>query len=822
MKNIILFSLFIQSSLFAQPLVNVTFRHYPTSTQVVRAFIPGTFNGWGPNSSGFISPGASSQMTFVDSLGFYVKTLSLKSGSEYNYKFHEQYNASGSEWQWFTDPLNPLINFQDNNNSIIRVKKAMIFEISPAFDAIITDPVPRLAAGVFATNGDSILTDQSKVYLDGEFYATFTGHVVPDLSILQLDLAGLSSGTHKIAIELATRSGETAVDSTQFTFVSGKVYFLTPSIDSVWAAEKTVRWHINENASDISSITLQQLNSSPRTIPVQDEMDYAKNVRLSFGENRFVVVVKNRDGTTSLSDTLDLLYHEPQKPQPEIIFAQDGNVINVTGKANDPQNKEAAFLWSEKPLNPEYLSGIDGTADESFQIEKPAVPGDYAFKLVVTDADGYSNSTESFFTINTDFSITIPSLETIPSWVRNADIYCVFIKSLTAKGTLISAIDKLDHIKNMGFSTIWVLPVMDVEGIVDQGTNIGYNIVDFYNVEPAYGSNADFKNFVEEAHKRGLRVILDVTPNHSSRSNPIALDVRSKKKYSRYYDFYQHEPIPHNTNGLGQSVSSDGIVYYSGFSDALLNWNWSDAEARKYMLSVYKYWLREYDIDGFRFDVYWGPHRRYGVENFDHPLRRELRAAKADILLLGETDGTGPGSEENYADAGGGFDMGYDWNLKNTIQNFPSIPALSFRLYNSGYRPGPNSLFLRFLENQDEERVAYRYNSIEKTIPVSTAIFLATGSPLLYQGQEVGMGYKMGGGRDFRVRSTVNWENAPGGILVPHYQKLAQIRTQFPAFRRQMTVPSTAVTAPCNQNCEHPILPFTLLPGPSPTRMGWL
>ncbi|MCU0645633.1 MAG: alpha-amylase family glycosyl hydrolase, partial [bacterium] len=236
----------------------------------------------------------------------------------------------------------------------------------------------------------------------------------------------------------------------------------------------------------------------------------------------------------------------------------------------------------------------------------------------------------------------------------------------------------------------------------------------------------------------------------------------------------------------GQSVSADGIVYYSGFSDALLNWDWSDAEARQYMIDVYTYWLREYDIDGFRFDVYWGPHRRYGRANFDQPLRAALRAAKADIMLLGETDGTGAGTEVLYADHSGGMDLGYDWNLKNTILTFPAINSLNDRLYNGGFRPGPNSFFLRFLENQDEDRVAYRYNSIEKTIPVSTAIFMATGIPLLYQGQEVGMGFGMGGGRDSRVRSTVNWQNPPARVLAPHYQKLAQIRAQFPAFRRQM------------------------------------
>ena len=102
--------------------------------------------------------------------------------------------------------------------------------------------------------------------------------------------------------------------------------------------------------------------------------------------------------------------------------------------------------------------------------------------------------------------------------------------------------------------------------------------------------------------------------------------------------------------------------------------------------------------------------------------------------------------------------LGYDWLLKDIIWSYPSIWNLNDRLYNEGYRPGANSFFLRFLENQDEDRVAYRYNSIEKTIPVSTAIFMATGIPLIFQGQEVGMGFGMGGDKDYRLRTTVNWK----------------------------------------------------------------
>lgn len=776
------------SYLLGQDYINITFRHYQIAKNVVRAFVPGTFNNWGPNSNGRIAVNAPSQMSYVDSLGYYVKTVRFKVGDTHNYKFHEHFNADGSQFQWYTDPLNPLINYSDNNNSILVVKKAMIFEIAPKNDAVVTQAEPVITAGVFVAEGDSILFDQSEIWLDDTYLTSFAGNMILNLSILNFKLPKLKNGSHAVRLVLKSKRGEWATESITFLVVAGDVFFYTPSTDSVWANYRTIRWRVNMGGNKLQSLTLKQLKSYPISLPAEVEKDYEYRVTLSYGENRYVVSVIDTAGQVTESDTLILNYPAPQKPQPQIIFqlSADKNQLKIIGQANDPQNNAVSFLWRNQPTNPIPLPDIEGQTSEEVAISPPKIPGDYSIKLTVTDADGYNNSTVNFFTVQSDCSIVIPTQTTIPGWVANARIYCMFIKSYTSVGTIAAARDNLEHIKNMGFNVVWVLPVMDVEGVVDQWTNIGYNIVDFYRIEPAYGTSDDFRSFVRRAHELGLRVILDVTPNHSSRSHPIALDVRSKKQYSRYYDFYQHKIIPHNDNGLGQSISSDGIVYYSGFSDALLNWDWSDAEARQYMIDVYTYWLREYDIDGFRFDVYWGPHRRYGKAAFDQPLRASLRAAKADIMLLGETNGTGVGSEVQYADQGGGIDLGYDWLLKDAILNFPNITNLNDKLYNCGYRPGPNSLFLRFLENQDEDRVAYRYNSIEKTIPVSTAIFMATGIPLLYQGQEVGMGYGMSGSRDFRVRSTVNWQNPPARILAPHYQKLAQIRAQFPAFRRQM------------------------------------
>lgn len=764
--------------------IAITFRHYPTSSQVQRAYLPGSFNNWGPNANGVIAVGAPSLMTWVDSLGCFIKSYTFNTGTEHNYKIHEHRNASGSDWQWLTDPLNPLINTVDNNNSLLRVEPQMLFQISPRSGALITDPASRITFGAFVAAGDSLLASASTIAIDGEVATTFTPWLIPELGLVRFPLPALNSGPHCAQLRLVTRSGAVKEESVCFTVLTGAIHFMTPSADSLLAADKSIRWKINRPFAEIKSVTLYQSGKTAVTTALDPDGDYERRVTLARGRNTFVAAVTDQSGATQFSDTLRLRYPLPQHPVPAISLSRSGDKIRITGSARDPQNGPVTYTWALSPLNPAPLPGIEGRTAPLLEIDPPQVPGDYAVKLVAADGDGYSASAQAFFTVRRDSSVLLPGSATVAQWVRDARIYCLFFKSFTAAGTIDAALERLDYIKALGFNTLWVLPVMDVEGEINQFSNIGYNIVDFYSIDRSYGSGADFKNFVAAAHSRGLRVILDVTPNHSSRSHPAALDARALGKYSRYYDFYQHEPIDHDTNGLGQSLSSDGIVYYSGFSDALLNWNWSDAEARSYMIEVYKHWLREYDLDGFRFDVWWGPHRRYGRASFDTPLRLALRAVKSDILILGETAGTGSGTEENYADQGGGMDMGYDWSLFGTLSRMPGAASLHNALNNSGFRPGPNSFYLRFLENQDEDRVIYRYGGAAQTMPVAAALLLSTGTPLLYAGQEVGMGLD-GANLDLRRRGTIDWANPLGALLQPHYQKLAWIRAQFPAFNSQ-------------------------------------
>ncbi|MBI3788227.1 MAG: T9SS type A sorting domain-containing protein, partial [Ignavibacteriales bacterium] len=476
---------------------------------------------------------------------------------------------------------------------------------------------------------------------------------------------------------------------------------------------------------------------------------------------------------------------------PNIVLSAQGTTDPDSG-----QTGKTTFQWFESQTNPQSLN-VGGATSSQVTIPKPTNPGEYFFTLIATDPDGNKDTTRSFFTILSDGNFRGGTLASIPEWARKGRMYEMFFKSMTPAGTIIAAQGYLPHLKSLGVNILWIMPIMENAATINNGTGPGYNIKNFYKVAPEYGTNSDFKTFVQQAHQLGLKVILDVTPNHTSYQHPFVLEAKQYRENSPYWNFYQHSFISHNTNGLGQSITADGFVYYSGFSSQLLNYNWSDIDARSYMVDVYAWWVKEFDIDGYRFDVYWGPHRRAGngagnENEMGLPVRRALKKIKPNIFLLAEDDGTGSGTEVIFGDRSGGADAGYDWILYGgAIKPFTfdgsSIENLHNKYYNNNFYPGINAAFLRFMENHDEERIAYQYGSYDKTMPMATTVFTVPGMPMIYSGQEVGMGPGISNFLQ-RTRGIIDWNSAGKNILLPHYQRLTHIRAQFLAFSTQQFV----------------------------------
>ncbi len=814
MRHIFLFTVvtfLAVATLRAQDSVDVTFYFKPADNPSV-VYLPGEFNGWGPNSNGVISPGAPSLMTKDSVTGIWTKTVRLQIGGPqtggkvpgaYQYKFNENGNT------WISDPLNLLQNPDDNNNSVLYTKSPTIFHLLPnSKSGIVGTQHPVITAYIFPSLASSVDTSSFVIQIDTTSYHVPGSAYDESVHLLSFQSPDpLQNGTRELKLIVKNLAGNQVFDTTAFSVQAGPILILNRGS----YVTRKAGIILNGVVEDTSIHQAKIIKNGTDTLAVQvSNGSFKDSVSYVDGLNTFVAVAKDSTGSTIVSSPFTMTYYVNHSPNAVISFSSSGSSITLSAQnSTDPdpgQTAELTYLWGVDPTNPKAINGVQGSTSSSITISTPSTSGEYYFSLIAADQDGDKDTTRSYFTVDNNDSVTFPTYASNPEWAKMGRIYELFFNSFTMQQTINAATQKLDYIAQMGFNIIWVMPVMKNNQPIDNGSGPGYNIVDFYTVAPQYGTNADFKNFVQRAHQLGMKVILDVTPNHTSFNHPFVNDARLFRTNSFYWNFYQHQLItnPNYHPNIPESITNDGFVYYSGFSDQLLNYNWSDIDARAYMDGVYKWWVEEMGLDGYRFDVYWGPHDRAnngngGENEMGVPTRTELKHIKPDIFLLGETAGTGYGTQVNYADDGGGLDAAYDWNfLHNAAQSFnfstsSSISALNTYVTNfgpnngstMGFEPGPNALFMRCLENQDEDRIAYLYDSYQKTMPMATVIFTIPGIPMIYSGQEVGWGLGISN-FDQRRRGVIDWNSAGKALLTPHYQRLAWIRGTFPAFSAQL------------------------------------
>jgi len=314
-----------------------------------------------------------------------------------------------------------------------------------------------------------------------------------------------------------------------------------------------------------------------------------------------------------------------------------------------------------------------------------------------------------------------------PEWSNNVSIYEVNIRQYTPEGTFKAFQKHLPELKKMGIGILWLMPINPI-GEVNRKGSLGsyYSIKDYMAVNPEYGTLKDFKQLVDEAHKLGMKVIIDWVANHSSWDNPIA---------KTHPEFYKT-----NSQGKFEPPVAD-------WSDVIaLNFN--NPKLWVYMENAMEYWIKECDIDGFRCDVagmvqtpFW---------NF---ARKELDKLKP-VFMLAEAEGT-----EFHERA---FDMTYAWELHHITKEIyagrQNVNGLDnyYQKENSSYNK--NAYIMVFTSNHDENSwkgsVFERFGSAAKTFAVFSGI--VKGMPLIYSGQEAGMNKSL----RFFDKDTINWKKS--------------------------------------------------------------
>jgi glycosidase len=793
----LLFLLLSFSPVFGQS-INITFRYIPENGfNPIRVFVPGEFNNWGPNSSGVISPTAVSLMNYDAANGYWYKTLALNVGSSYQYKMHFHKNQSGSDWQWVTDPINTKTVANDpNGNSIMTVSSPMVFQLAKELDT--SGKIKAISAGIFR-NGAPFSSIEYEINgarkTDGlTYYNAATG-------IFRYPLPTPVVATSQFKVIAKDGNGATVSDE-QGT-IQKPVVWLSESVTtnkSIYTVRGTVSRPDGTIDPNLTTATVS-VNGKSQSATVTNGTLVA-DVSLQSGANE-ITFSATVDGQTYVSDVLKLTRRiTPNYFSTNVSGTNKAFQINFT---SNPNVAGLTYSWTFDETNSTTkASGL--VANASPISGQAADAGELYFNVTATAADGTKDIRRIAVIVQKDGTSRAMQYAETPSWVNKSVVYEIFPLTFgsISNGTEASPSTRfkeitanLDYLRDMGFNTLWFMPIFKNQFM--DPTSAGYNITDFYNVDPKLGTNADFKVLVQEAHKRGIKIILDITPNHVSPIHAWTESVRKKGINSPYYTYLQTTFSNHDKGGDGrgpnlpqtyQTENGKNIyVKYDGFGD-LANVNWDDDDLQAAFLDIFEYWIREFDIDGYRFDVWWGPHRRYGNSRFGTPIRERIKRIKPDVWLLGEIEGTGTGTEAAYANPNtlqGGIDAGYDWTfygsgIKGAYGNLSNYNNLAT---NYGYNPTPYSRYFRFLENHDEARIAKSLSqkglTAEAVLPLSAFLLTTSGIPMVYQGQEVNYGNVSGDER----RSAVTWATKNNKIYASHYQKLAFARQQFAAFQTQ-------------------------------------
>ena len=301
---------------------------------------------------------------------------------------------------------------------------------------------------------------------------------------------------------------------------------------------------------------------------------------------------------------------------------------------------------------------------------------------------------------------------TNPDWVKNATIYELNIRQFSQEGTFKAIEKQLPRLKKMGINIIWLMPVQPI-GVVNRKGSLGsyYSVKDYLKVNPEFGTDEDFRSLVKAIHAQGMYVILDWVANHSSWDNMLATQHPEWYTKSREGRF---QPTP-----------------WRDYDD-IIDFDYSQPGLRKYMTEALKFWVKEYDIDGYRCDV-----ASFVPIDFWENARKELDAIKP-VFMLAEAE-----DKELHRRA---FDATYNWTLWNILHQI-AINNKSVKTLGEAYIAEHVSIFpkegirMNFIDNHDKN--SWEGNQYSNFGPALKAVTVFTvmmdGMPMVYSGQEAGL-----------------------------------------------------------------------------------
>ncbi|HTU65445.1 MAG TPA: alpha-amylase family glycosyl hydrolase [Steroidobacteraceae bacterium] len=341
---------------------------------------------------------------------------------------------------------------------------------------------------------------------------------------------------------------------------------------------------------------------------------------------------------------------------------------------------------------------------------------------------------------------------TAPDWLRDGLVYEVFPRAFSARGDFNGVTAQLDRLKDLGVNVIWLMPIHPMGREKSKGTlGSPYAVRDFDAINPDYGTADDLKKLVAGAHKRDMKVFIDIVANHTSWDSVLM----------KHPDWYTHDAagkiIPPNPDWVD-----------------VADLDYSNAGLRDYMKSMMVRWARDFGIDGFRCDYAAGVPR-----DFWESVRAELDRVKPGTVLLAEAD-----EPEFLLKA---FEIDYAWDFYHAMSDALAgrAPASAIReTWERAAEKYPRgALRLRFSDNHDQLR-ATAQAGLPAALAASAVMYTLDGVPLLYNGMEVGDTTESAAPALFEKLPIV-WDMAerrPG--VSSYYRELAALRRAHPVLTR--------------------------------------
>ena len=355
--------------------------------------------------------------------------------------------------------------------------------------------------------------------------------------------------------------------------------------------------------------------------------------------------------------------------------------------------------------------------------------------------------------------------------------YEVFVRSFAdgdgdGVGDLRGLISHLDYINDgnpqstasLGASCVWLMP------IAKSASYHGYDVTDYYHVDPRYGTDEDFRELIRAAHSRGIRVIVDFVPNHSSSDHPWFQSALHDPS-SPYRSWYRWSAVNPNQQGpWGQVAWHKSPVrdeyYYGVFWQGMPDLNYATPAVLQETRKVTAYWLKEMGVDGFRFDavpylVEEGNQLKHtkGTHDVLRVLGDAIRRETPESFTVGEmADGSVDVLASYYPDQ---LDSYFAFDVAaGTVEAARTGDASSYvRSAREANAKLPAGRWSPFLTNHDQPRAMTILADPTKARIAASAMLMLPGVAFVYYGEEIGM---IGPKPDEQIRTPMQWSSAAG------------------------------------------------------------